>query len=261
MDTRSKNFLLAFAFALLTIGIAIVGYQLTAHSSSLKLLNRILILAGGDFPGGIVQFFIFLAFYWCAFEINHFSKTISFERKAYGLVEGLENLPRRGDEHTVISPEDIRNLKLEVIDLHEQHGQEYLLTDLIKKACTKFRADKSISDVMSLVSEQTRINYARAESSQSVIRFLLWSMPSIGFIGTIMGIAGALSFAAEADSAEGLEKITNALYLAFDTTLLALALSIIAMWLFNRLQEKEELFHHKMEEYVIENLVNRIVLR
>ena len=113
---------------------------------------------------------------------------------------------------------------------------------------------------MSIVSEQARLNLAKAESGQAIIRFLTWSLPSIGFIGTILGIANALSMANEASTSDGLEKITNALYLAFDTTLLALALSIVVMWLFNRLQEQEEHFHTHMEEFVLDNLVNRIVL-
>lgn len=258
MSNRTKNLLQAILFAILCWGVVILGYQLIAEDSVLK---RIFILLGGQIPSGVIQFFIFLAFFWCLFEIIYLKKQIKEEEISYMLVNSINKLPNSNNEHLVLSPEDIRDIKIELIDLQKNQEYNYLLIDLLKKVCTKFRANKSISDLLSLTSEQTKINYTRAESSQSVIRFLIWSLPSIGFIGTILGIASALGLASQINEPDGLENITNALYLAFDTTLLALGLSIIVMWLFHDLQEKEEKFHVKMEEFVIENLINRIVLR
>lgn len=258
MDQRGKNLLKALVFAGLSFAIAIALYNISEDGS---ILNRIAILFGGQFPEGIIQLFIFITFYWCIFEIISSLNTVKEERKGYALLSKLSKLPTLNNEHWVMSPDDVRDLKLEIINLHKEQGKSYLITNLLKKACTKFRSDKSISDVLSVVSEQTRINFSKAESGQSLIRFLSWSLPSIGFIGTILGIAGALGLADQASTEEGLKAITNALYLAFDTTLLALGFSIIVMWLFHRLQEKEEILHTDMEEFVIENLINRIVLR
>ena len=59
-------------------------------------------------------------------------------------------------------------------------------------------------------------------------------------------------------STEGLEGVTSMLYVAFDTTLVALVFSLILMYVYNGLQQKVEDLHLNIESYVIENLVNRI---
>lgn len=145
-----------------------------------------------------------------------------------------------------------------MIDLEKKH--DYQLIQLIKKACTKFRADKSISDVMNMVSAQAKINLAYAESNQTVIRYLAWSMPALGFIGTIFGIGASLSLADKAADPEVLHQITNNMYVAFDNTLIALAFSIILLYYYNELQAQEDQLHRRSEEYVLENLVNRLNL-
>ena len=55
-----------------------------------------------------------------------------------------------------------------------------------------------------------------------------------------------------------IEEITAALGVAFDTTLLALVLSLILMYVFHALQEKTEVLHQDIEEFVVENLINKI---
>lgn len=71
------------------------------------------------------------------------------------------------------------------------------------------------------------------EVGYSSIDFLLWAMPSLGFIGTILGIAESLGNAdlvvraADAISrGEAVTAVTSFLGLAFDTTLIALVCSI-----------------------------------
>lgn len=258
MANRNKNLLTALALAVITSAVAVFGLRLAPEGS---LLERIFILLGGSLPGGTIQFLTYMAFYWCLLEIVSRQRFLREEEAGYAVVKKFRNFPDPENVHLVVPPESIRDLKIEVIDYQQRSGREYLITDIIKKACTKFRADQSISDVLSIVAEQARINLSKAESGQAMVRFLAWSLPSIGFIGTILGIAGALSIAGEASSEEGLARITSALYLAFDTTLIALGLSIVVMWFYHRLQEQEEQFHTRMEEFVIENLVNRIVLR
>jgi chemotaxis protein MotA len=55
-----------------------------------------------------------------------------------------------------------------------------------------------------------------------------------------------------------MERITMLLGVAFDTTLVALVLSIIIMWFVHRLQEETDRFHSDLKEFVIDNLINKI---
>lgn len=238
---------MAFIISLAIIAVAVAGYMLMGKGS---IAQRIFQLLGGQMPSGIIQLLTYVAFFWGIFEINSRTHRVKYEETSLN----LELLPEQ--EQWVLSPDDVNDLKLKMIDYKKEH--DFLMVDVIRKACTKFRADKSISDVLEVVSRQIRINMNKAESKQSIIRYLAWAIPSIGFIGTIIGIAQSLGYADQASSEEGLSLVTSAMYVAFDTTLISLILSIFLMWFFHALQEREEALHSDMEEYVMENLINRI---
>jgi hypothetical protein len=77
------------------------------------------------------------------------------------------------------------------------------------------------------------------EQSYSLPRTLVWAIPLTGFIGTVVGISAAVAgfsgFLAQAEEIEqikaGIGTVTTGLAVAFDTTLLALALSVVVMLL------------------------------
>jgi biopolymer transport protein ExbB/TolQ len=76
-----------------------------------------------------------------------------------------------------------------------------------------------------------------SESSYSLPRILVWAIPLLGFIGTVIGISqavtgfsGFLEEAGEIDQIkEGIGTVTSGLAVAFDTTLVALFLSVLVM--------------------------------
>ena len=76
-----------------------------------------------------------------------------------------------------------------------------------------------------------------SESSYSFPRILVWAIPLLGFIGTVIGISRAVSgfsgFLEQAGDVEqikeGIGTVTGGLAVAFDTTLLALLLSVLVM--------------------------------
>jgi chemotaxis protein MotA len=210
-------------------------------------LHRILMLLGADVSnGGYIQAFTYLAFFWGWLEVKDKLKAIYRERRAFKL--GL--IPT--GEKNVFLPTDINNLKFKLIEFDKK--EKYVLIDLLKKACTKFRTSGSLSELIDIVSIQMEISQEKSEGDQSIIRYLTWVIPSIGFVGTVLGISQALMVANSGD----MEKITLLLGVAFDTTLVALVLSIIIMWYVHQLQEETDRFHSDLKEFVIENLINKI---
>lgn len=75
------------------------------------------------------------------------------------------------------------------------------------------------------------------DQSYSLPRTLVWAIPLMGFIGTVVGISAAVAgfsgFLSQAEEIEqiksGIGTVTTGLAVAFDTTLLALALSVLVM--------------------------------
>lgn len=225
------------------------SYSMTNEASS-QAFQRVLILLGADVKnGGYIQSFTYLAFFWAWFEVKEKLKIIERERKAFQM-----NLIPTG-EKIVFMPSDINSLKFKLIEFEKK--EKYILSDLLKKACTKFHTSKSLSELIDIVSIQIEVSQEKAEGDQSIIRYLTWVIPSIGFVGTVLGISQALIIANSGD----MEKITSLLGVAFDTTLVALVLSIIIMWFVHRLQEESDRFHVELKEFVIDNLINKIEIQ
>lgn len=241
-----RNLSISAGVALLFTAICMILLALTNKENS-PTLYRILILLGGDvINGGYIQGLTYFAFVWAWFEVREKLRVIARERKAFKM-----NLIPTSEKH-VFMPADINNLKFKLIEFDKK--EKYILSDLLKKACTKFRTSGSLSELIDIVSIQIEVSQEKAEGDQSVIRYLSWVIPSLGFIGTVIGISQSLIYANSGD----MEKITSLLGVAFDTTLVALVLSVFLMWFVHQLQEETDRFHSDLKEFVIDNLINKI---
>ena len=242
------NILIALGLAIFITLFAHMGYSSTGGTTGEGLNNRLFVLLGGNIAGGgYIQFLTYFAFFWSLFDIFEKRRLIKWENKSIK----KKYLPT--NEKHLLMANDLRELQFKMSDL-EKENKSSLLTQMIKKACVKFRTTASIPEVIEIISIQTEINKDKSESSQSNIRYLTWVIPSIGFIGTVLGISQALMIANSGD----MNLITATLGVAFDTTLISLILSIIIMWFFHNLQEETDNLHAGIREHVIENLVNRI---
>lgn len=244
-----RNLTISAGIALLITAICMIMLAMTKREIS-PALYRILVLLGGDvMAGGYIQTLTYLAFFWSFFEVKEKLIVINRERKAFKM-----NLIPTG-EKIVFMPSDINNLKFKLIEFEKK--EKYILSDLLKKACTKFHTSKSLSELIDIVSIQVSVSQEKAEGDQSIIRYLTWVIPSIGFVGTVLGISQALIVANSGD----MDKITSLLGVAFDTTLIALILSIIIMWFVHKLQEETDRYHSDLKEFVIDNLINKIEIQ
>ena len=96
--------------------------------------------------------------------------------------------------------------------------------------------------------------------SYALPRFMIWAIPIIGFIGTVWGISNGIAPISDAMSAtnsvtdvssmlkESLPLVTNSLATAFDTTLLALLLSVPLMMMMLWLEKQEEAYLIHLDE-------------
>lgn len=98
------------------------------------------------------------------------------------------------------------------------------------------------------------------KGSFSLSRFMVWAIPIMGFIGTVWGISNGISYFSDAMTStnsvtdvsamlkESLPLVTSSLATAFDTTLLALLLSIPLMMLMLSLEKSEEAYLIELDE-------------
>lgn len=249
MNNRTINVLMA---AIVAICILVVATSLAALATDGSTIQRIAYLLGGDLPYGLIQGLCYFLFTLGMLELFQLTKEVKSEYLS--LDKGF--LPER--EQYVITPEDVNAIKLQVIE--QQKEFSYILLDIVNKACTKFRSSHNISESMEVVKTLSSVNSKKFDVKQTLVRYIAWAIPSIGFIGTVLGIANALGAANEAMDPEGIEHVTSLLMVAFDTTLIALLLNIVLMFSLNALGGRMEAFFAQVEEYIIENLINRIYL-
>ena len=230
---------------ILTIVLMVILVAMTSAENP----NRILVMLGGTMPEGLIQGITYFLFFFGILECLAINNSITHEEDAFS----AHLLPEK--ENWVLSPEDVNQLKLNMQQLEK--SQKFLMTDLIKKACTKYRLSKSSSEVLGVVDSQVKIYNSDMESEQAFINYTAWAIPSVGFIGTVLGIAASLGYANEASTPEGINKVTSMLAVAFDTTLIALVLSIFLMFAIHYIHKRQDSLFSRMNSYLIENLINR----
>lgn len=77
------------------------------------------------------------------------------------------------------------------------------------------------------------------ESGNNMIRYIIWAIPSIGFVGTVRGIGQALA-QADAALAGDISGMTASLGVAFNSTLVALFISLVLMFFMHLLNSRQD---------------------
>ena len=160
---------------------------------------------------------------------------------------------------TSILPEDTRQYARSLQALPENE-REYLLPRALLTALRRFGSTRDIQNVSTSVREVCEAEADRLDSELAMIRYLIWVIPSIGFIGTVRGIGDALTQAQKAVSGD-IIGITDSLGTAFNSTLIALILSILIMFLMHQLQLLQERLVLDTQQYCDVNLLQHLQVR
>jgi biopolymer transport protein ExbB/TolQ len=163
------------------------------------------------------------------------------------------------EEGVRILPEDARPLQRRVDQLAERGGP-FILANMIRLALNKYAVSRSSESVTETVRMQGEVDLGRLVASMSLVHYLAWAIPALGFLGTVRGLSGGLSMAGRIneDLKTFIEQATAHLTVAFDCTLIALALSLVLMLLVHLVQRDEEALVLDCQQYCLEHLVNRL---
>jgi len=95
------------------------------------------------------------------------------------------------------------------------------------------------------------------EGSYSLLRFITWAIPILGFLGTVLGITEAIAGVTPEILEKSLSTVTDGLALAFDTTALALFLTMILMFGSFVVERLEQGVLAEVDAYVDAHLAHR----
>ena len=160
------------------------------------------------------------------------------------------------DDETMLRLQDLGAIRSRV------RGQEtFFLQRLISRCILQFQSSKSTDRANALLTSSLDLMQHEVDTRYSTLRYLVWVIPTIGFIGTVVGIAAALNQAGAADDYQDpalLGELTRSLGVAFYTTMLALLQSAVLVLAQNVAQAREEGALNRAGQYCLDNLINRL---
>jgi biopolymer transport protein ExbB/TolQ len=195
----------------------------------------------------------FVLAFWAIFVMLHRGTKVSRARRL--LERDFLHLP----EGMRVLPEDSREYLRQVEALPPAEG-EGLLPRALHTALERFGATRSVQDASVAARNVCAMENERMDSELSMVRYVAWAIPSIGFIGTVRGIGVSLQQAHKAIEGD-VSGVTAGLGVAFNSTLIALALSIIVMFFLHQLQLLQERLVLETENYVDERLLRHLHVR
>ncbi|AFU98129.1 MotA/TolQ/ExbB proton channel family protein [Simiduia agarivorans] len=160
------------------------------------------------------------------------------------------------DNSTSVLPEDTRGLSRSLEQLPAAE-QSRLLPRALKAALQRFGSTHKISDTANVVKEVCEAESDRLDSELAMVRYIAWAIPSIGFIGTVRGIGEALGQAHRAVEGD-IAGVTVSLGVAFNSTFVALVISIVIMFFTHQLQLLQERLVLDTQSYCDDYLLKQL---
>ena len=172
----------------------------------------------------------------------------------------------------VLPTEISETISLQTIDQFDEHVRDLpvdagssFLVNRVRRGLEHFRVRKSAAEVATILNSQSDLDANAVQSSYTMLKYFIWAIPILGFIGTVIGISAAVGgFSGNLDNADmeqikaSLNLVTGGLSTAFDTTLVALVMSIIVMFSVSSVQKAEDDVLGWVDEYCNENLLKRL---
>ena len=169
----------------------------------------------------------------------------------------MQYLPE--DQQTVLVADDLGQIFARVSKIPDV--SVCFLPRLINRCILQFQASSSIDQSASLLNTSVEMFIHEIDLRYNMLRYICWVIPSLGFIGTVIGIGAALEYAGDPNNAAAtnlLNIVTGKLAVSFEGTFLALVLASILVFLQNVIQSKEEHALNLAGQYCLDNLINRL---
>jgi biopolymer transport protein ExbB/TolQ len=189
---------------------------------------------------------------WATALIGRRWRSVARDRKllALGFMET--------DVGTVVLPHDARTWARQVRSIAPEH-QDRLLPRALSLALARFEVTRSVYETAAAVTEECASEASRLDADNSMLRFIVWGIPAVGFVGTARGIGNALQEAQNALLGD-ISGVTVGLGITFNSTLVALTLCIGVMFLLHYLQHAQDRMVLDTKHYIDARLISRLRL-
>ena len=124
-------------------------------------------------------------------------------------------------------------------------------------ALDRIRLNGAFHEANEVAAEACDLHLEMLHSKLAINRYVLWAIPSIGFLGTVRGIGEALTRAGEAMAGD-ISGVAASLGIAFNSTFVALFVSLVLMLFSSMLQGREERLAANCKHFVSSQLIARL---
>ena len=253
----SPNKLLAFLIAcLLTVGFFTALVFISGSWDAAKPYAQIFM------ERGPTQYVATAFFFWAVCMLWMKFRKVEFQRRAFD----LPIMP--SDPSFSLSPETAREVLHRLHEVVDNPGQ-FAVLNRIERALANLDNIGNTADVTAILKIQSENDEAQVSSSYGLVNGLMWAIPVLGFIGTVLGLGQAIGAfgitLAQDGDLEGIKDsltlVTAGLSTAFDTTLVALVMALILQLFVSFLQSKESEWLDACNEYCNRKVAGRLRLR
>lgn len=195
-------------------------------------------------------------FMWIAFFIGIGEAIYRLRRARAELAETEKDyLPE--DESTLLTSQDL----VPIYKRARKADQRLVFPKLIKQLVMSYRKSGSADQSHTVLSSSLDLCLHSMDLKYTILRYVVWIIPTLGFLGTVIGIADALNYvgAGTTPAAQLLQTTTQKLSVAFYTTLIGLVQSGILVLFMNLIQSIEERAINRSGQHCLENLINRLI--
>jgi len=136
-------------------------------------------------------------------------------------------LPPRGETKQTATQCDALLTHLDTLPKRQQRGY---LAGRLRNAVTFVHRKQDATGLDEEVRHLSDLDAEKSHDSFALVRIIIWAVPILGFLGTVIGITLAIANLSPQQLEESLPMVTSGLGVAFDTTALSLGLSIVLMF-------------------------------
>ena len=160
------------------------------------------------------------------------------------------------DETAVLMIDELGPIRKRAGGLVKSHGG--YLARLINLLSLQLQSNRSVDQAVAVLNSSLDIQAHKVELSYAMIRYIVWIIPTLGFIGTVTSLSDALRLINPVDLR--IDATVALLGEAFNTTALALIESAILVLIQHIVGAREEEVPSRAAEYCLLNLINRVFI-